>query len=98
MLEKKWYYYLNEIKHGPFTENDLKEKFKNRELEHYTLIWKDGMISWLPAHKVESFVEVLDLPEDFYPTKAKFSKQKVFFALFTLACLVTLVFIGVNNF
>lgn len=98
MLEEKWYYYLDDVKFGPLTEKELKEKFVKKELEYCTLIWKDGMSSWLPVHKIKTFVEVLDLPEDFEPKSAKVSKQKVILGLFSLVCLVALVLIFTNNF
>lgn len=98
MTDKKWFYYLDEHKYGPLTEDALKEKFKNKELEDYTLIWKDGMASWLPAHKVNIFIECLDLPEEIQPKKAKFPIGRLFFAIFTLACFAILVFLAINKF
>ncbi|GAA0181210.1 hypothetical protein SH2C18_37730 [Clostridium sediminicola] len=98
MIEKKWFYYLNEHKYGPLSENELKEKFKMKELEHITLIWKDGMTSWLPAHKVDIFLECLNLPEEFKLKKAKLSIQKLFFVILTLACVSILAFLAISKF
>lgn len=98
MLEEKWYYYLDDVKYGPLAEKDLRGKFEQKELDYYTLVWKDSMASWLPAHKIKAFVKVLDLPKDFEPNSQKVSKQKIILSLFSLVSLVALVYIFINNF
>jgi hypothetical protein len=91
-----WFYYVNNEKIGPITEDKLLNKFKNNELEYYTLIWKDGMTSWLPAHRVSTFKGILTLPEDFNAKKG-ISKQVILLSSLALILIISILMLSVLN-
>ncbi|SHH79368.1 protein of unknown function [Clostridium grantii DSM 8605] len=85
-----WFYYINNEKFGPITEDGLKNKFKNKEIDFCTLIWKDGMTNWLPAHRVSSFKTLLDLPKDFEQNKQGPNNQALVALSLIVICIIFL--------
>ena len=85
-----WFYYINNEKFGPITEDSLKDKFKNKEIDFCTLIWKDGMSNWLPAYRVSSFKTCLDLPDDFEQNKKGPNKQALVALSLIVICIIFL--------
>lgn len=47
------YYSQNNERYGPFTSDDLKKLAASGQLQPSTLIWRDGMAEWQPAHRVK---------------------------------------------
>lgn len=53
--EPVWHYSMNERKYGPFTEADLRERFREGELNRHGYLWRPGMDDWRPATQVTEF-------------------------------------------
>jgi len=53
MSAKVWYYSNDGDKSGPFTLEAIVEFIETRLIVSETLVWKDGLEDWIPAHACE---------------------------------------------
>ena len=59
------YIVVNNSQAGPFSQEDLIKLIQNDMLDEKTLVWKSGMLNWLPA------VQVPDVNKLFILAKVK---------------------------
>lgn len=62
MTTTTWYYALDDEPQGPVPTFDLLERIANRRLSRESLVWKDGMADWRPAHEIAELVSLLPPP------------------------------------
>lgn len=59
MSDSEWFVYLNEVKKGPFSTqevlNRIQQTSSNGKILPHTRIWKKGMEAWMPASSVNEF-------------------------------------------
>ena len=46
-----WYYADNGVQNGPLTETDFNALIASGKITADTLVWRDGMATWLPLHQ-----------------------------------------------
>ena len=47
-----WYYAKAGKRIGPFSTADLKQMASSGQLSPNEMVWKDGMVSWVPLHQL----------------------------------------------
>jgi hypothetical protein len=58
-MTDQWYYAQQGQRHGPVSEEHLKELTSSGQVKPADLVWKKGMVSWRPAAKVVGFFDEL---------------------------------------
>lgn len=51
-VAKQFYALVNEMPQGPFTESELTSHIMAGRVEKSTMVWLQGMPSWMPAEQV----------------------------------------------
>lgn len=54
--ETKWYYSVNDQKHGPITKRELSELLNLARIAPSSLVWREGYVDWLPANTVKELI------------------------------------------
>ena len=54
-MKKEWYIFLNSSHIGPYSLMEMKAFFDKRDIKENTLVWKEGMVEWLPLKKLDLF-------------------------------------------
>jgi hypothetical protein len=54
----KWWYALNQTKHGPITLADLVQLFRSSKVDLETLVWTKGMEAWQPIGSLPHLMSV----------------------------------------
>ena len=49
----QWYYSKNGMQMGPVSQADLMAKIASGEVAAMDLVWRDGMVDWLPTGQIE---------------------------------------------
>lgn len=52
-MENEWYYGDGGQRHGPVSIEDLRNLIQDGSLKRDTLVWKEGLETWVPASKVK---------------------------------------------
>jgi hypothetical protein len=60
-----WFYTSNGNQFGPVTQQELAAKVQRGEVRGSDLIWKEGMVDWLPLNQVPEFSGVIPSPPQF---------------------------------
>jgi tetratricopeptide (TPR) repeat protein len=77
LVVSDWYYLVEREQKGPVTEEAIKAAMAAHQFSSETLVWRQGMETWLPANKVPAFAaEAKPLPVSSTPppVPAKFLK------------------------
>lgn len=61
---KKYFYSIDNEKHGPFSIEELSDK----NITDETLIWFEGLEDWTPAKEVEEVIAILELQPPSIPS------------------------------
>ncbi|WP_461207171.1 DUF4339 domain-containing protein [Clostridium sp. DL1XJH146] len=96
-MEKKWFYYLNEEKVGPFCAEEIKDFLQEGKIEYHTLLWKDGMDAWLPSHKIHTFIKVVNIPKELKALSVvKKDNKKNVIIIFLVIVLIMILIVGLK--
>jgi GYF domain 2 len=61
-LSDRWFYKVENVKRGPISANDLRDKIIKQELPIESPVWREGMDSWASARQVGAL-----FPDGFVP-------------------------------
>lgn len=53
---REWYIMEGQLQNGPFSEDELRTRFEKGQLPQNTLVWAEGLESWVEAHQIENLV------------------------------------------
>ncbi|MBP3853642.1 MAG: DUF4339 domain-containing protein [Erysipelotrichaceae bacterium] len=80
--DDQWYYSVNDQTMGPYTQEEMQEKFQNKEIDANTMVWQDGMDEWVPMKETSMVINkddevwFISLDEDSEPS-GPFSTSKM---------------------
>lgn len=57
----KWFYINNSMRCGPYDEEKISVFIQQGEISKDTLVWKKGMLNWLPAGQTELIHNIKDV-------------------------------------
>lgn len=60
-MNKEWFVFKNTHHLGPFSEIEIAEFYKNKEIYSESLIWKEGNAKWEPLKKIENFKHLIEV-------------------------------------
>lgn len=76
----QWYYTKVGLKQGPVPENELLQKIRRAEIDGNNLVWREGMLEWLPLSRVpelmgqtQSILPAATAPSEVSPVKPELS-------------------------
>lgn len=53
VISDEWFYINNNVRCGPFRAENIQSLVQKGEISKETLVWKKGMLNWLPAVQTE---------------------------------------------
>jgi hypothetical protein len=71
-----WYYAKNEQKNGPYTTTEFKEFARQGKIDFYDYIWREGLIEWIEANKVEGLFGTNKFPPRLSSSKPSWIQSK----------------------
>lgn len=98
----QYYYTDGKERYGPYTLDELKSK----SLSHDTLVWKEGLVDWMPARNIAELESLFASASGFPPpVAAPYANQPVYEAppknwliesiLVTILCCLPLGIVGI---
>ena len=64
----EWFYAIDGEQHGPFPEDELRQRFLDGELSDETWVWAEGMAGWSAAQTVPELQAMFSTPPPMPPT------------------------------
>ncbi len=55
-MSHQWYFVIDDQKHGPLTDDELKERAASKHIGPTDLIWRQGLPEWVEAQTIEGLV------------------------------------------
>jgi hypothetical protein len=67
--ESYWFYVLDEVSHGPFSQNDIQKLIKDSKIGADVFCWRQGFQEWRPLSATQEFHDCFDVKKlsTYYP-------------------------------